>query len=977
MSKKQFQADSLTRAARPVIEALETRTLLSVSTLPAAVDSSLAYDATGKLHLVYQDGADKSLKYATRLANGRWADGGVIDDSSPDVGAMPSLALDSAGNPAVAYYDAWNGDLKYSHWNGKVWDTQTVDTHGATGLYPSLAFDSADAPIIASYSATRGDLRLSKLYHGGWRSFTLDAEGDVGRHPALAVDPTSGLWTVAYEATEKGELRFVNAYNGGRVLGGVIDAKALGGSVALAFEGDGSSRARVAYADAATGEVRLATGTAAGWKLEAVGAGTDAAAVRPGGGTAGVVYRDAAGTLRLAERPAVQKAAWSSVEIGAGAAGSAAAFSSAGDVAVTQPGANPAAASAPAVGERFAAAPSRVTVTHVDASTLRLDWLDNTVGEGGFNIESSADGGQTWQQATVAGRNATATNVGGLTEGKTYTFRASATGGSAKAATASANAAAAPASSGTTPLDTPGWFRINGIALASEAERTYNLTDHVGIDTSRAFYASSWADAAYQAAAAYINPDGTSAYEHVDNTNRDYFTTDSGAFRFGYSAAIKRETEGPATQLPDDETLKIIAFEDSHAAIDRDFDDRYWTVSATKLPEVEITVSDAEGSEVGPNTASYTITRTGSLEQSLTVTYRVGGTATPMDDYAALSGSVTILAGSSSAEVLIVPKGDLELEDTETVEVSLTADRYSPYVLKYPIAVQTSGGATRATGDPTTQSTTTKPATTRITDPQVAVDGPVELWWFNGEDALQYSESGLLQANKGQMQINIFDKGGNGEVQWKVVNGKDQVTLEDDDDATITGDEVSTGILDDTVTVKSTAGSLKKNDVVVQLIIDGRLVGDTSLTVKKPDSQMITGFTDMGPPNPNPNKLVGYLSLYTFKILDQFGDVLPKQVEVNEVFGVKTEIAPNNWLVPKADGATQSPDAAEDGYGELTSNPATSPQPVSDAKAVNAGDKIRTLIQTHFVGSETPGKGVPVAKFKITYYRGYARIELA
>ena len=120
MSQKKFQADSLARAARPVIEALESRTLLSASALPGAADSALAYDATGKLHMAYYDGADKSLKYATRLANGRWADGGVIDASSPNVGAMPSLALDSAGNPAVAYYDAWGGDLKYSHWNGSV-----------------------------------------------------------------------------------------------------------------------------------------------------------------------------------------------------------------------------------------------------------------------------------------------------------------------------------------------------------------------------------------------------------------------------------------------------------------------------------------------------------------------------------------------------------------------------------------------------------------------------------------------------------------------------------------------------------------------------------------------------------------------------------------------------------------------------------------------------------------------------------------
>ena len=601
MSQKQFQADSLTRAARPVIEALESRTLLSASALPGAADSSLAYDATGKLHLVYQDGADKSLKYATRLANGRWADGGVIDNSSPDVGAMPSLALDSAGNPAVAYYDAWTGDLKYSHWNGKVWDTQAVDTHGATGLYPSLAFDAADAPIIASYSATRGDLRLSKLYHGGWRSFTLDAEGDVGRHPSLAVDPASGLWTVAYEATGAGELRFVNAFNGGKVLGGVIDAKALGGSISLAFDG-ATSRAHVGYADALSGEVRVATGNAAGWTTDVVGKGSAAVAVRPGGGAAGLVYRDKYGTLVLAERPAVQKAKWSSVEIGAGAAGSAAAFSAAGDVAVTQPGANPAAASAPAVGERFAAAPSRVTVTHVDGSTLRVDWLDNTVGESGFRIESSADGGRTWRQAAVAGRNATATNVGGLTEGKTYAFRASAIGGAASAKTASADAAAAPVPASTDTRDLPGFFRVISVTPKG-GERDYTLTGKLAVANPKVVWASSWADAVYKTVSGRID---------VVETGQHHDFPSGGDFRVGYAKDIRNESDTPEapSNLPATSD-RIIALEDSFGKIDRDYDDKYWTVAVAKEEffSVSVNTEDPKVSAVWVDTVKEAVNR--------------------------------------------------------------------------------------------------------------------------------------------------------------------------------------------------------------------------------------------------------------------------------------------------------------------------------------------------------------------------------
>jgi hypothetical protein len=53
------------------------------------------------------------------------------------------------------------------------------------------------------------------------------------------------------------------------------------------------------------------------------------------------------------------------------------------------------------------------------------------------------------------------------------------------------------------------------------------------------------------------------------------------------------------------------------------------------------------------------------------VVYVVGGTAAPGQDYAALSGSVTIAGGQSSALVTVAPVNDHRPEATETVIVTL------------------------------------------------------------------------------------------------------------------------------------------------------------------------------------------------------------------------------------------------------------------------------------------------------------------
>src|SRR5205823_5356773 len=66
----------------------------------------------------------------------------------------------------------------------------------------------------------------------------------------------------------------------------------------------------------------------------------------------------------------------------------------------------------------------------------------------------------------------------------------------------------------------------------------------------------------------------------------------------------------------------------------------------------------------------------------LTVSYATAGTATSGTDYIALSGSVTIPAGSSSAAIAVTPVDDALVEPNESIIVTVTSD--SAYVIGAP-----------------------------------------------------------------------------------------------------------------------------------------------------------------------------------------------------------------------------------------------------------------------------------------------------
>lgn len=68
---------------------------------------------------------------------------------------------------------------------------------------------------------------------------------------------------------------------------------------------------------------------------------------------------------------------------------------------------------------------------------------------------------------------------------------------------------------------------------------------------------------------------------------------------------------------------------------------------------------------------SFTVTRTGSTANSLTLHYTVGGTAANGSDYQSLPGTITLAPGVSSAPILVRPIADSAAEFDETVTLTL------------------------------------------------------------------------------------------------------------------------------------------------------------------------------------------------------------------------------------------------------------------------------------------------------------------
>jgi hypothetical protein len=180
----QVKADS--ESPPPSIPGVQVQVVDTLGNIPlVSVCSSFALDSAGNPHVAYSDGKTVGVKYA--WWNGTGWNIQVVDTVGDDMSI--NLALDSKANPYITYrYLDSHGVayLKYAHWDGAAWKIQTI---GVGGDYSSIVVDSKDNPHIAYYGQM--SLRYASWNGERWVIQTVESGG------AQAVDGSynsTGWW---------------------------------------------------------------------------------------------------------------------------------------------------------------------------------------------------------------------------------------------------------------------------------------------------------------------------------------------------------------------------------------------------------------------------------------------------------------------------------------------------------------------------------------------------------------------------------------------------------------------------------------------------------------------------------------------------------------------------------------------------------------------------------------------------------------
>jgi hypothetical protein len=175
---------------------------LVVEEIDTGAHHGLALDATGVLHASIGAGPFA----AARMRYGRRDPGGWTIEPVGTFGAArdDAIALDAAGAPRIAYFDAAGSNLMYARRVEASWRVETVDETGLTGQAPSLAIGAGGEPrIVYSGDQHRGEgLKHARWDGGRWTFEILDPAGSLA---SLAID-AAGRAGVAYTAA--GEIRY-------------------------------------------------------------------------------------------------------------------------------------------------------------------------------------------------------------------------------------------------------------------------------------------------------------------------------------------------------------------------------------------------------------------------------------------------------------------------------------------------------------------------------------------------------------------------------------------------------------------------------------------------------------------------------------------------------------------------------------------------------------------------------------------------
>ncbi len=171
----------------------------------------------GNPAMVCLDNSHTNVYYvrATDAGGTTWGTPVEITSNSNSIGQYSNLVT-ANGNPAIAYYDATNGDLYYvraNDANGTTWGTPiAVATTNNVGQYASMVIVNGN-PAIAYYDSNNGDLyyvRANDANGTTWGTpVAVATTNSVGQYASLAV--INGNPAISYYDASNGDLDYVRA----------------------------------------------------------------------------------------------------------------------------------------------------------------------------------------------------------------------------------------------------------------------------------------------------------------------------------------------------------------------------------------------------------------------------------------------------------------------------------------------------------------------------------------------------------------------------------------------------------------------------------------------------------------------------------------------------------------------------------------------------------------------------------------------
>jgi hypothetical protein len=262
-------------------DAASTWLFYTVERFAGGTESALALDSNGNPHIAYRDPEFNDLKYA-KWNGTQWNI--ELVDSQGKCGYSPILVLDSSGNPHIIYQDNTNYILKYAKWSGTQWNIVTVED--ANSCY-SFVLDSDGTPCIC-YDKGYYGLKYAKWTGSEWNITTVDSNFqfpwyaslalDIGGNPHISYYNVQGAIENEYYCLKYASLNDTGwsvetvDFKGGWFLGGSLFL-----STSLAMDSNGNPHIAYSHDAIQNGShqngLKYASWNGTGWNIETVDSG--------------------------------------------------------------------------------------------------------------------------------------------------------------------------------------------------------------------------------------------------------------------------------------------------------------------------------------------------------------------------------------------------------------------------------------------------------------------------------------------------------------------------------------------------------------------------------------------------------------------------------------------------------------------------------------------------------------------------------